>query len=78
MEHPEEREDERIKPAIMATRVFFERVTVGTRLRDYHISGLAPERTCLLVAVVQMCSRLRQSGPASMRWSRIVRFGLGV
>jgi alcohol dehydrogenase YqhD (iron-dependent ADH family) len=78
MEHPEGREDERIKPAIRATRVFFERVTVGTRLRDYHISGLVPARTCLLVAVVQMRSLLRQSGRASMRWSRIVRFSLRV
>ncbi len=32
-------EDERISAAISATRVFFERMTVGTRLRDYHIGG---------------------------------------
>jgi NADP-dependent alcohol dehydrogenase len=32
-------EDERISAAITATRVFFERMSVGTRLRDYQISG---------------------------------------
>ncbi len=32
-------EDERINAAITATRVFFERMTVGTRLRDYQIDG---------------------------------------
>jgi NADP-dependent alcohol dehydrogenase len=32
-------EDERITEAITATRVFFERLTVGTRLRDYEIGG---------------------------------------
>jgi NADP-dependent alcohol dehydrogenase len=32
-------EDERINAAITATRVFFERMTVGTRLRDYGIGG---------------------------------------
>jgi len=32
-------EDERITAAITATRVFFERMTVGTRLRDYQIGG---------------------------------------
>jgi NADP-dependent alcohol dehydrogenase len=32
-------EDERINAAIAATRVFFERMTVGTRLRDYQIGG---------------------------------------
>lgn len=32
-------EDERINPAITATRVFFERMSVGTRLRDYQIGG---------------------------------------
>jgi NADP-dependent alcohol dehydrogenase len=32
-------EDERIVAAITATRVFFERMTVGTRLRDYGIGG---------------------------------------
>jgi len=32
-------EDERIDAAISATRVFFERMTVGTRLRDYKIDG---------------------------------------
>ena len=32
-------EDERISAAITATRVFFERMSVGTRLRDYQIGG---------------------------------------
>jgi len=32
-------EEERITAAITATRVFFERMTVGTRLRDYQIGG---------------------------------------
>ncbi|HEY2020870.1 alcohol dehydrogenase [Paraburkholderia sp.] len=32
-------EDERIDAAITATRAFFERMTVGTRLRDYQIGG---------------------------------------
>ena len=32
-------EDERITAAIAATRDFFERMTVGTRLRDYQIAG---------------------------------------
>ncbi|MFL9932122.1 iron-containing alcohol dehydrogenase, partial [Paraburkholderia sp. RL18-103-BIB-C] len=32
-------EDERINAAIAATRAFFERMTVGTRLRDYQIGG---------------------------------------
>jgi NADP-dependent alcohol dehydrogenase len=32
-------EEERISAAITATRVFFERMTVGTRLRDYKIGG---------------------------------------
>jgi NADP-dependent alcohol dehydrogenase len=32
-------EDNRINKAITATRVFFERLTVGTRLRDYEIGG---------------------------------------
>jgi NADP-dependent alcohol dehydrogenase len=32
-------EDERISAAITATRVFFERMSVGTRLRDYEIGG---------------------------------------
>jgi NADP-dependent alcohol dehydrogenase len=32
-------EAERITAAITATRVFFERMSVGTRLRDYHIGG---------------------------------------
>jgi NADP-dependent alcohol dehydrogenase len=32
-------EDERITAAIAATRIFFERMTVWTRLRDYQIDG---------------------------------------
>jgi NADP-dependent alcohol dehydrogenase len=32
-------EDDRITRAITATRVFFERLSVGTRLRDYEIGG---------------------------------------
>lgn len=32
-------EDERINAAITATRVFFERMSLGTRLRDYQIGG---------------------------------------
>ncbi|SAL26743.1 iron-containing alcohol dehydrogenase [Caballeronia udeis] len=32
-------EEDRITGAITATRVFFERLTVGTRLRDYKIGG---------------------------------------
>jgi NADP-dependent alcohol dehydrogenase len=32
-------EEERITAAITATRVFFERMTVGTRLSDYQIDG---------------------------------------
>src|SRR5471030_262612 len=32
-------EDDRIAGAITATRVFFERLSVGTRLRDYDIGG---------------------------------------
>jgi NADP-dependent alcohol dehydrogenase len=36
-------EDERIDAAITATRVFFERMTVGTRLRDYQIGGASIE-----------------------------------
>ncbi|MGF6267148.1 NADP-dependent alcohol dehydrogenase [Paraburkholderia youngii] len=32
-------DDERISAAITATRVFFERMAVGTRLRDYGIGG---------------------------------------
>jgi NADP-dependent alcohol dehydrogenase len=32
-------EAERITAAITATRVFFERMSVGTRLRDYQIGG---------------------------------------
>ncbi len=32
-------EDERISAAITATRVFFERMSLGTRLRDYQIGG---------------------------------------
>jgi len=32
-------EGERITAAITAIRVFFERMTVGTRLRDYPIGG---------------------------------------
>ncbi|KAA0998297.1 iron-containing alcohol dehydrogenase [Paraburkholderia panacisoli] len=32
-------EDDRINAAITATRMFFERMTVGTRLRDYQIGG---------------------------------------
>jgi NADP-dependent alcohol dehydrogenase len=32
-------EDERITAAITATRMFFERMTVGTRLRDYQLGG---------------------------------------
>lgn len=32
-------DDERITAAIAATRAFFERMTVGTRLRDYGIDG---------------------------------------
>ncbi|HEY1999983.1 alcohol dehydrogenase [Paraburkholderia sp.] len=34
-------EDQRIDAAITATRVFFERMSVGTRLRDYQIGGSA-------------------------------------
>jgi NADP-dependent alcohol dehydrogenase len=32
-------EDERVSAAITATRVFFERMSLGTRLRDYQIGG---------------------------------------
>ena len=43
-------EDERIDAGIAATRAFFERMTVGTRLRDYKVSG---ESVATLIAKLE-------------------------
>jgi NADP-dependent alcohol dehydrogenase len=64
-------EDERIDAGIAATRAFFERMTVGTRLRDYKVSG---ESVATLIAKLEEhgMTALGEHGDVTLEVSRRV------
>jgi NADP-dependent alcohol dehydrogenase len=64
-------EDERIDAGIAATRAFFERMTVATRLRDYKVSG---ESVATLIAKLEEhgMTALGERGDVTLEVSRRV------